>query len=825
MYRCAEFERTLADGTGRRLFRSCVVILAAVGSVFPLGAQPIPVDLPLVEGPLYVAVRSVDGAVLRRFVSLDGTLAINLPQVGDHEIHVLQAGTLKVGRGVLRETQSGTSVVVRLVPPNLGADRDGDGLPDLAELIAGTSSSREDLNGDGVVDGFDTDGDGLSDLAEVLQGLDPTDGLSITGLVGSIALPAPGLDVAADGEFLVAAHADGITGFNIFNGMSPTIVLNREILGASCVASAGRLIAVGQGPQGVSIVDATDPQNDVVVDHIPVFELGLSVGAVTAIAAADGYAYVGVDDGRIFALQLVTGAILSELDLGSAPIADLAVAGDKLFAIQSNRLKRITLEPFALASIDQSPTGFAVYNRLTVGKGRAYASALTGVDVFDIAADGPPELIAHDSNCCWAGTALNGPDFMVAARGIVSSNVGVVALDIDPTTAELVFRADQDTPGNVTAIAVANGLAYAVSELGLQVVRYLPFDALGVDPEIALSPSFDPLGVEEGSRVTLLATVADDVQVRNVEFVIDGRTIVDSTFPFEARFTVPRSLDQELFTYRARVFDTGGNFTWTNEVTATVVTDQTPPQVTGRQPSGGVIGPVDSLSVVFNEALDPLTVTPSALTLLGAGVDQQLQTPDDVPIALSGGEVRFVEELSSVLVLPLGGFGVGRHLARLHPVVTDLAGNELSAEQVWSFTVYANTDVDNDGVLDGFVDSDGDGLINAYEAALGLDPTVGDFDPAADSDEDGVLDVLELSFGTDPFAFDSDGDGFSDADELAIGSDPLLPSALPLRVSFCSFEVNNLGNAGLSIEQVTVRNQSNAGFAIEQVILDNNPNP
>ncbi|MFT4623806.1 MAG: thiol-disulfide isomerase/thioredoxin [Myxococcota bacterium] len=50
-------------------------------------------------------------------------------------------------------------------------------------------------------------------------------------------------------------------------------------------------------------------------------------------------------------------------------------------------------------------------------------------------------------------------------------------------------------------------------------------------------------------------------------------------------------------------------------------------------------------------------------------------------------------------------------------------------------------------------------------------------EPPADSDGDGVSDADEAELGLDPNSDDSDGDGLSDGDELAFGSDPLLADA------------------------------------------------
>lgn len=66
------------------------------------------------------------------------------------------------------------------------------------------------------------------------------------------------------------------------------------------------------------------------------------------------------------------------------------------------------------------------------------------------------------------------------------------------------------------------------------------------------------------------------------------------------------------------------------------------------------------------------------------------------------------------------------------------------------------------------VDSDGDGLTDEQEAALGTDPN------DADTDDDGLTDGAEVNeHGTDPLYEDSDYDGLSDGDEVNVhGTDP-----------------------------------------------------
>jgi len=58
------------------------------------------------------------------------------------------------------------------------------------------------------------------------------------------------------------------------------------------------------------------------------------------------------------------------------------------------------------------------------------------------------------------------------------------------------------------------------------------------------------------------------------------------------------------------------------------------------------------------------------------------------------------------------------------------------------------------------IDSDGDGLYDHEETALGTDPK------KADTDNDGLNDKVEKDLGTNPSKADTDGDGLSDGDEV-----------------------------------------------------------
>lgn len=77
-------------------------------------------------------------------------------------------------------------------------------------------------------------------------------------------------------------------------------------------------------------------------------------------------------------------------------------------------------------------------------------------------------------------------------------------------------------------------------------------------------------------------------------------------------------------------------------------------------------------------------------------------------------------------------------------------------------------DLDGDGVGDACEeDSDGDGLTNAQESALGTNPN------NPDTDGDGLMDGAEVNtHGTNPLLADTDGDGLTDGQEISYGTNP-----------------------------------------------------
>lgn len=132
-----------------------------------------------------------------------------------------------------------------------------------------------------------------------------------------------------------------------------------------------------------------------------------------------------------------------------------------------------------------------------------------------------------------------------------------------------------------------------------------------------------------------------------------------------------------------------------------------------------------------------------------------------------------------------------------HDGLTDALERRMGLDPVRS-------DTDGDNLADGHElvtsltnprrgDTDGDGLNDAFELARGLDPFSADTDRdghldgafgqnPADSDLDGLDDALEMNLGLNPQLADSDNDGFGDALELHSNADPLDGQVNPVKL-------------------------------------------
>ncbi len=86
------------------------------------------------------------------------------------------------------------------------------------------------------------------------------------------------------------------------------------------------------------------------------------------------------------------------------------------------------------------------------------------------------------------------------------------------------------------------------------------------------------------------------------------------------------------------------------------------------------------------------------------------------------------------------------------------------------------------------VDTDGDGIPDAWEVAHGLNPN-SPTDAFEDPDRDDLSNLDEFQHGTDPRRADSDGDGIPDGLEVAESTNPLDPGSYDLSQALASISV------------------------------------
>ncbi len=177
-------------------------------------------------------------------------------------------------------------------------------------------------------------------------------------------------------------------------------------------------------------------------------------------------------------------------------------------------------------------------NRSAVG-----AAYLSGYSVIDVSDPETPIVIGAPPTAQLGLQApvTTGSGLLVATTTPLGPNPQQVALyDVSQPTDVTQFLTLFDTPGEARALTIHNGLAYvADSAAGVQVVNYLAYDSQGMPPAIQLSTSATNGEAEASQPFRVTAEATDDVQVRHVEFYVDGVEVFsDGNFPFELRFTL-----------------------------------------------------------------------------------------------------------------------------------------------------------------------------------------------------------------------------------------------------------------------------------------------
>lgn len=721
---------------------------------------------------------------------------------------MLHAGSMLIAHSTFTSGENGRQFMLpaMVFRTDRAADSDGDGLTDDAEFILGTDVNNPDSDGDGVPDG-----------AEVENGSDPLDGFPVrTGILGSADTPGDAVDVCAINNLAVVANGlEGVTVFNIFSPTRPTAIAQVDTPGnARAVSCFGTLLAVADGPAGLVVVDIADPPAAAILHQVSVG------GEAQCVATAGNIAFVGLSNGQIVSVDMLTGMVVDRLTIGGS-VQDLALSATTLFALIPGKLFWLPLldGQLTVGGSLNSPGSLGAGRqrlRLFLGRDLAYATFTSGYNIFDLSSE-PWSLLrtVNTAQRGWKQIVGNGSGAAVATVSPNSTLDGphhVSLYDVGPDGQGNEFVTEFETPGIATAVSLFNALAYvADGPAGLQVVNYLPFDTGDLPPTVQIISPPDGGSITEGTAIPIRVNAFDDVQVGRVELLVnDVRFGVDGNYPFDFWMISPL-IDEGVTTFRLKAVatDTGGNTAESPETVVTLVPDANPPRVTIVSPrDGAIVGSIEHVTAAFNEGVDPATVSGQTFQVMSAGPDGILGTGDDVPV--SDGQVSLRDSINTAFFSLPGALPPGLYRAAMLAEVRDWAGNPMGADYTWTFRIFSqadrdadgvpddleellgmdpdNSDSDGDGLPDGREDNDRDGLVNAAEALLDLDAlnpdTDGDGIKDGDEDEDGdyLTNSVEIELGTDPLLWDSDGDGWNDEAEGSAGSDPLDPTSIPFQL-------------------------------------------
>lgn len=638
-------------------------------------------------GDDYVAVE-VNGEILRTTSDAEGHFQFFMPAEADYKITVFdpESGLVAHGSGRTAISGRGTDITSGLVfRASMENDSDSDGLADDIEFAIGSSTVKQDSNGDG-----------LDDFTALAQGMNPIGNdvpkpgiiasLKLNGQAQAVALAAspsnPGQQLA-----YLATGSYGLAIVDATDPLAPTALAQIDLPGnaADVAVSAQARRAVIATDAGLQIVDVSNPAAATVAEVIP--------GSYGQVAVIDSIAYASTGSSLV-AVDLVTGEVQQTLSLGSSAITGIAQDGAMLYTIDQNRVLRAIdtgsgamVQQGSLATSSGGNGGIFVADGIAyVGNDNGFQAGFLTVNVANPAA---PVLISGADTTSIAGRAiaLNGSGLGLVVGnpgGVFGTNVLDVVNTSDPTdTDALVTRFT--LPERPNDVAIGSGIGFvAAGSSGLQVINYRTYDFLGVAPTITNvilpadpDPSTPGRQVEEGKAVAIKATIADDVQVRSIEVLVNGTVSrADVAYPWDLRALMPTiaSNGSETVTVQIRATDTGGNVALTDAYVFKLTPDATPPRILSQSIADEALRSqnIRSITVRFNEAIASDTATSANIRVLdaqGNAVATTITLLDDgktVAVAfnqLAVGEYQFVLDRAAVTDLAGNTVGTGMSVA------------------------------------------------------------------------------------------------------------------------------------------------------------------
>jgi hypothetical protein len=523
-----------------------------------------------------------------------------------------------------------------------GTDTNGDGIPDMGKIAMGLNPALPDATADG-----------LSYAQNLTLGLDPRGGTgSVTGVVANLALQGNAEAVTLQGSFTnaqgatayVATGSYGLAIVDASNFEKPTLLSQLNLGGVTTDVAVDpnlQIAAMASNAGGLNFVDVSNPAQPQL----------LSTANVNAglVRVQDGVAYAAVGT-TVQAYDLLSGKVLQTLDLQGAAITAMALDGSFLYTLDAaNSLHVIDLSGAQMvgrgsATIGSGATLAAGSDAMVVGGGIVYVGvtrylnppfgALSGYLTVNVANPDSPNALSGFPTTASAGQAiaLNGSGIALTGGSDLSGPAVDVFNAADATTAGQ-FVGRFSLPNAPQGLVIGDGIAFvADGTSGLQIINYLQFDAKGVAPSASISlPASAIVGtandgnpeVLEGSTLTLVANVSDDVQVQNVELLMNGKIVANAvSFPFDLSVALPTIAQNGSgsVTFQAIAFDTGGNVGRSSVLTVDLTPQSAIPLqlLNSNVTDGSTVGrSFHVLTFAFNKAIDGTTANASTFQLIG----------------------------------------------------------------------------------------------------------------------------------------------------------------------------------------------------------------
>ena len=523
-----------------------------------------------------------------------------------YEVWVLEPNSLKLGGLMLVSPRNGGSRTISPIPicPDQDMDSDDDSLSDRGERIVGTDPQNPD-----------TDHDQFPDGQEILNGTDPNGGNPVfTGILASAESSSDGFSdkiITENGLAFLGNGLDGVDCFDIESGIQPLLLSSVKTSGkVKGLSYEHPILAVAEAHNGVSLIDFSDPASPVLL------KTHQTSYAANCVALSGGILFIGMHNGEVISIDTQQGY---EIDRISFKEEDKYRSVDDIF-FYNGRLYILVDAPDyrtwgsyrsffystgtkngLFEKTDTPPDGQVQHNlfgyrpykagrRFFIADDYAYISYIEGFNYIPSLLQSVDPSNNDTASIGWRRFIGNGSGLALSVEAATSGNPGNLSIYtvkedgsfLNPGGYLENFETTLSTPGDARDVAVYNGLAYVADGFsGLQVVSYRSYEIGNTPPELEVRAN-DSLGlVEEGTTFFVRAITYDDIQVKNVEFFINGERVkVDGGYPFTLSYEVPLlSSGESNFTLEVIAHDTGGNFSSSGSVTYQIAEDVTPPRV------------------------------------------------------------------------------------------------------------------------------------------------------------------------------------------------------------------------------------------------------